>query len=146
MSSLRAYLLLCLFSLACVGSEATPAVPAPAAPARVAVVSTVPDLRETLATTTQERDHLLGEIERLDHQRSLLLVVMALLVGAVGWLARTVLLADKRTPLAAKSTLDESELFPDLPAEVIAATTVTIRKNATITIRNGSTQREEVSE
>jgi prepilin-type N-terminal cleavage/methylation domain-containing protein len=145
MSLLRTCLLLCLWSIACQGGEAASTAPASIAPANTVVVTAAPDLREALASATQERDQLAVEIERLGHQRGLLLVVVALLMGAVAWLARTVLLSAKSKPLVAESMQQESEPFPDLPGEIVAATTVTIRKNATITIRNGATQREEVS-
>lgn len=134
---LRTCILSCLLTIPLVAGEA----PSP-------VIGS--DLREALAQTTRERDGLSAQVATLEQQRSLLMVVAGLLGIAVGMLVRARLLAKRRrsgAPAQADEIeIDEGDPFPEIPAEVAAAPTVTIRKNATITIRNGATQREEVTE
>jgi prepilin-type N-terminal cleavage/methylation domain-containing protein len=104
------------------------------------------DLREALAGTTRERDELAQRIDRLENQRSLLIAVAGLLTVAVGLLVRAQLLARRKPGTEIDAIeMDANDPFPEGPADLVAATTVTMRKNATITIRNGSTQREEVT-
>ena len=110
------------------------------------------DLRESLAATTRERDELQNRIDRLEHQFGLLIAVAGLLAIAAGLLTRAHLQGKRRTgqpPADAVEAVEigEAEVFPEAPEELVTATTVTMRKrkNATITIRNGSTQREEVT-
>jgi prepilin-type N-terminal cleavage/methylation domain-containing protein len=114
-------------------------------------VAVAPDLRETLAATTLERDALRQQTERLQQQRTVLIVVAGLLAVAVGFLVRAKLLSG-RTPNATSANAqlaaqeDGSDPFPEPAPDLVTATTVTMRKkNATITIRNGATQREVVS-
>jgi prepilin-type N-terminal cleavage/methylation domain-containing protein len=109
------------------------------------------DLREVLAETTRARDELAARVDGLEHQRGLLIVVAGLLTLAVGVLVRAQLRVQRKkkgtaTVSVEEIEIDESDPFQDVPADVATASTVTVRKNATITIRNGATQREEVTE
>lgn len=111
------------------------------------------DLRESLASTTRERDELQTQVDRLEQQRGFLIAVAGLLTIAVGLLVRAHLLGkrrklDKSEEAVEAVEIGEQDPFPEAPEELITATTVTMRKrkNATITIRNGSTQQEEVTE
>lgn len=152
MPCLYACILVFLLTVTGMGVGAELSVPAVSAATTVAVApapSVTPpaatDLRDVLAATTSERDHLLIQVERLQQQRIVFIVVAGLLALAVGLLVRARLLVGRPKKAVAEVSDDNSDPFPEAPAELVMATTVTVRKNATITIRNGATQREEVS-
>jgi hypothetical protein len=131
----RLLLLLCLVAgPALSAAEAPKTSPAPAA---AAVES--PQQRETrqyVARLTEERNQLREQNDALRGRQGLLLVYGALLTLLSGWLMFRAL---TRPAGKAKANAPITDAFP-------AETTAVVRKNATITIRNGSTQQAEVTE
>lgn len=109
----------------------------PAAPAGKDAPAESPLLRETrqyVAQLTEQRNQLREENESLRGRQGLLLIYGAALTLLSGWL----ILRSLKRP-AGKAAEAATDVFP-------AGTTVTVRKNATITIRNGSTQQPEMTE
>lgn len=109
-------------------SVATPVVSAPTS-----------DLREVLAATASERDYLALRLDQVSTRVGLLVGYGVLMTLLAGWLG--VVLLKRPRQVAPASAADSA-------VETHLGTTVTVRqrKNATITIRNGATQRVEVVE
>ncbi|MBA3697257.1 MAG: hypothetical protein H0W78_00115 [Planctomycetes bacterium] len=97
-------------------------------------------MRETkqyVADLTEERNRLRSANETLGTRQGLLIgygVVMTLLAA---WLMMRVL---AKPTVAARSEEPDTDAFP------VGGTTATVRKNATITIRNGATQQAEMTD
>jgi hypothetical protein len=100
------------------------------------------DLREVLASTTSERNHLREDVGRLRDQQWLLIGYAAVMSIVAGWLARSWLM---RGPVAPREEEADTDVFAKADEPQTARTTTT-RRNATITIRNAGTQRVEVTE
>ncbi len=98
------------------------------------------DLREALATTTSERDYLALRVEQVTNQRWLLIAYGFLMSLVAGWLGLILL----KRPAVARPLVETSEAEGTLEPNEGTSVTVRQRKNATITIRNSATQREEV--
>ncbi len=112
----------------------TPTVAPPHAPA--IAKPAVPDLRDALASTTRERNTLAEKAEQVTKQYWLLIVYGMVMTVVAGWLGLALL---RRSASPKTKPADD-------PLDDFSGTTVTVRqrKNATITIRNRETQREEV--
>jgi hypothetical protein len=120
-----------------------PAAPkaAPAALAAPEAANTSPLMRETrayVAQVTEERNQLRSDNDRLTNQGGFLAGYALLITLVAGWLAFRQL--HRQRPAAADTP--DTDLFPASDG----STRVTVRKNATITIRNSATQQAEVVE
>jgi hypothetical protein len=93
------------------------------------------ETKRYVAQLTEQRNQMREENETLRSRQGLLLVYGTLLTLVAGWLMFRAL---GRRPTG-KPEEPGTNPFP-------VATTVTVRKNATITIRNGSTQQPEMVE
>lgn len=94
----------------------------------------VNETKQYVARLTEQRNQMRDENETLRSRQGLLLVYGTLLTLLAGWMMFRAL---ARRPATGKQDEPGTNPFP-------VATTVTVRKNATITIRNGSTQQAEV--
>jgi hypothetical protein len=131
-SRARLLLLLCLIAGNPLGGGEAPAASAPGA-----TPTESPLLRETrqyVAQLTEQRNQLRDENDTLRGRQGLLLIYGGVLTLLSGFLAYRVL-----TRPATKPKASDTDAFP-------VATTVTVRKNATITIRNSGTQQAEVTD
>lgn len=144
------YAMQCICSLLLVLCLSIPAFsatgePPAAAPATVAITKTVAadersllarESKQYLAQLTEERNSLRTANETLGTRQGLLIGYGVLMTLLAGWLMKRALAAAP----AVKSKETDTDIFP------ADGTTTTLRKNATITIRNGATQQAEVTE
>ncbi len=132
-----ACLLVLIALLACIrlgageAPEATPATPAVDDGSLF-----VNETKQYVARLTEQRNQMRDENETLRSRQGLLLIYGTLLTLLAGWMMFRAL---ARRPATGKQDEPGTNPFP-------VATAVTVRKNATITIRNGSTQQAEVVE
>jgi prepilin-type N-terminal cleavage/methylation domain-containing protein len=106
------------------------------------------DLRDVLAIAVRERTELREQVTQLETQKWLLISCAILMAGVAGWLGMMILNRGLRpAPESAEKSAKnerESDIFP-ADTETRGITSATKRKNATITIRNSITQKEEVT-
>ena len=115
----------------------------------VAPLTPTLDLRDALAISVRERNALSEEVAQLQTQKWFILGCVMVMTGISIWLGLMILNRGLHpAPLAENKTVKkerESDIFP-ADTQTGNITSVTNRKNATITIRNGATQKEEISE
>lgn len=130
-------------SVFCVGSAAEPTTaPAPAPGKPVDDRSLLArETKQYLAKMTEERNELRQANETYATRQGLLVGYSLVMTVLAGWLMMRAL---TRRTLPATSGKAETDAFS--ASEARQDTAVTVRKNATITIRNGSTQKAEVTD
>ncbi len=115
----------------------------------VAPLTPTLDLRDALAISVRERKLLTEQVAQLQTQKWFILGCVMVMTGVSIWLGMMILNRGLHPapPVESKAGNKEreSDIFPADPRSG-NITSVTKRKNATITIRNGATQKEEVSE
>ena len=115
----------------------------------VAPLTPTLDLRDALAISVRERNALSEEVAQLQTQKWFILGCVMVMTGVSIWLGMMILNRGLHPapPVENKSGKKEreSDIFP-ADTQTGSITSVTSRKNATITIRNGATQKEEISE
>jgi prepilin-type N-terminal cleavage/methylation domain-containing protein len=133
-----------LLTLLLVLAGAAPSADTPPTPERSPVVerAAAMEMKHTLARLAQERNQLQEENARLRSQHWLFLIYGGLVTALACWCGLR-LLKLSSTPNA-KAEIDTDIFASSAPAE--GGTTAIRRKNATITIRNSSTQQAEVVE